>query len=99
MLGDVRAIVQWFHEGPRPEIRWQGAGLFGALAVQLTLTVAGVDGWAICSACHKQYVPTQRRPKAGQRNFCVECRNQGIPKQYALRDYWERRRQQSSNKE
>ena len=56
---------------------------------------AGVEGWAICEACHKQYTPTQRRPKTGQRNFCGECRKKGVPQEYALRDYRERKRKKT----
>ena len=94
-LGDVHARVQWQNDELRPVIGFAGAGLFGALSVQLALSVAGVDGWAICEACHRQYVPMQQCPKAGQRNFCVECRKQGVPQQYALQDYRARKRDQS----
>jgi hypothetical protein len=97
-LGDVHAIVQWHKDEIRPVITFRGAGLFGALAVQLALSVAGVDGWAICDACHRQYIPMQRRPKTGQRTFCVDCRKQGVPKQYALRDYRERKRKKSRSR-
>jgi hypothetical protein len=94
-LGDVHAKVQWRNDELRPVIGFAWSGLFGALAVQLALSVAGVDGWAICEACHIQYVPRQRRPKAGQRNFCLKCRKQGVPKRYALQDYRRRKREQS----
>ena len=93
-LGDVHANVQWLKDELRPVITFRGAGLFGALAVQLALSVAGVDGWSICDACHRQYIPMQRRPKTGQRNFCMECRQEGVSKQYALRDYRERQRKE-----
>jgi hypothetical protein len=90
----VHAIVQWLKDELRPVITFRGVGLFGALAVQLALSVAGVNGWSICDACHRQYIPMQRRPKTGQRNFCMECRQEGVSKQYALRDYRERQRKE-----
>jgi hypothetical protein len=35
----------------------------------------------------------QRAPKSGQRNFCPACREQGIPKAYAVKDFRQRQRQ------
>src|SRR5260370_36318678 len=60
--GEVHATVQWLKDELRPVIGFRGAGLFGALAVQLVLSVADLNGWAVCEDCHKQYTPPPRGP-------------------------------------
>jgi hypothetical protein len=61
-----------------------GATLFGALAAQLMVRVADVEGLAICSACGMPYLPT-RRPAPNRRNYCSSCRAAGVPLRDALR--------------
>ena len=91
-VGDVRPKVEWRKTGDRPAVKFR-SGLFGALAVQLVLGVAKLEGWAICTHCRKEYIPQKRLPKAGQRNFCPECRNAKVPRQYAMRDFALRKRE------
>jgi len=62
-----------------------GTTLFGALAIQLMLRVSDTV-LAICSGCQTDYMP-ERRPATGRRNYCRECRSQGIPQRDALRDH------------
>jgi hypothetical protein len=93
-IGNVRPVVEWRprRKYERPAVRFGGSsGLFGALALQLALAVAGMEGLAVCSHCRAEYMP-QRRPKAGQRNFCLECREAHVPTRYSVRDYRERMR-------
>jgi hypothetical protein len=59
---------------------WGGAGLaiggygvLGALALELAIVVTGTRGFAMCSSCGRPYVPS-RRPAAGRRRYCPECR-------------------------
>jgi hypothetical protein len=91
-LGDVRPTVDWNAHQEKPTVKLGGSGLFGALAVQLALAVGQSAGFAVCEHCRKEYPPTARRPKAGQRHFCPECRNAGIPSRYSLADHRERLR-------
>lgn len=91
-LGRVRPVVDWRHSHKKPSVRLGGHGLFGALALQLALAVGQSPGFAICVHCRQEYPPTARRPKAGQRNFCLDCRAAGIPRQYSLRDFRDRQR-------
>jgi hypothetical protein len=62
-----------------------GTTLFGALAVQLMLRVADRD-MAVCSACGMDYMPS-RRPAAGRRTYCADCRANGAPERDALREH------------
>jgi hypothetical protein len=49
--------------------------LFSGLILQLVSAIAGTDGFAICSACHKPYAPS-RRPTSNKRNYCNDCGRQ-----------------------
>lgn len=90
-LGNVRPEIGWGQREDRPSFQFRG-GLFGALAIQLVLGAAKLDGWAICTHCRTAYIPQKRRPKAGQRNFCPECRDAKIPLRYAMRAFGLRER-------
>jgi hypothetical protein len=77
-VGAVRLTLMW--ENGQWKTFYHGIGnerLFGALAIQLMLAVASVDGFATCSACGNPYIP-ERTPKANQHNFCsLPCRKTG----------------------
>lgn len=80
-----RFEVRW--DGVSPELEMKpGAGMFGSIALQLVLRAGRKDSMAVCFHCGAAYT-AQRRPKAGQRNFCPECRRNGIPQQYAHDDF------------
>jgi hypothetical protein len=68
--------------------------LFAALAEQLSHAVAREDALVNCWHCGNIYTP-ERRPAAGKRNFCPDCRAKDAPSQLASRDY--RRRGRTSN--
>jgi hypothetical protein len=89
--GNVRPEVEWGDSDDKPALKFRSA-LFGNLAVQLVLGAAKLEGWAICAHCRREYIPLKRRPKAGQRNFCPECRAANVPRQYAMRDFASRKR-------
>ena len=86
-LGRVRPWVLW--EGPendaRPKVVFSGPNLLSHLAIQLCLVASKQDSFAICSYCNNHYTPQKRAPKAGQRNFCPECRESGVPVRIAQR--------------
>jgi hypothetical protein len=54
--------------------------LFGALVVQLALTISRTDGLALCSGCGLSYVPS-RRPRDTKRRYCPEYRKRKVPGQ------------------
>jgi hypothetical protein len=53
------------------------SNLLAVLTIQLMIRIADKDGFAICSICHRSYVP-KRRPTATKRNYCddAKCRRQ-----------------------
>ncbi len=66
------------NRGLSPRVTFGGLSLFGALSLQLMLTVVRVDGLAVCSACGgggDAFVP-ERRPRPG-RSYCDACRKSG----------------------
>jgi len=83
VLGNVRPWLVDY--GPHLVIG--GGGLFGALAVQLVLLASGSDSVCRCSACGSPFVPTGRRPAAGRRRYCADCRERGVPVRDAKRDH------------
>ncbi len=73
LIGNVRPALTWgWGENRNSKVTLQGAGLFGALAVQLLMAVSRTAGLAICSSCGGPYAP-QRRPRADRRNYCPDC--------------------------
>jgi hypothetical protein len=88
--GDARIQIGLAHawDAARPS-RWEtyirvgssaDARLFGALALQTMLAVAGIDLYC-CTGCKLPYVRSRRdrRPKPNQNNYCNNCRNDGQP--------------------
>jgi transposase-like protein len=70
-LGDVRPTIS--RTNGRLAIKLSHHGmLFGALAVQLLLTIGRTHGLAICSGCGSPYPPL-RRPASSRRNYCPDC--------------------------
>jgi hypothetical protein len=95
-LGGVRPWFRWSDSSrsvSRPEIRYSSQSLLSQLVLQLCLRLAKVDSFLVCVHCQTRYSPGKRSPKAGQRNFCPGCREQGIPKAYAVKDFRQRQRQ------
>jgi hypothetical protein len=95
-LGCVRPWLTWpdaARKVVRPKITYSSSSLLSQLALQLCLRLAKVDSFLVCTHCQKLYSPVVRAPKAGLRHFCPECRGEGVPKRYALRDFRKRQRQ------
>lgn len=74
--GAVRVINQW---GGVPggvggwdsqQVQLVGQGLFGVLALQLNLEMAGRHAWATCVNCGVQYLP-RRNPREGEATYCT----------------------------
>lgn len=97
-LGRARPWVVWdkYEAATRPRLVFSGPGLFAYLALQLCLTALKMESLVLCSYCNKQYPPLQRAPKIGQRNFCFECRQAGVPVRIAQRDLRARRREKGN---
>lgn len=91
-LGEVRLGLAW--TGPRPEIKLEAGGLFGAPAVELAWAVTRASGFAVCAGCGAVYPPS--RPVRGKRNYCQTCLGNGVPVRDAQRD---RRRRQANSKQ
>ena len=67
-----------------------GVNLLALLTLNLLLTMADKDGFAVCSSCHQSYIPL-RKPDPTRRNYCPKC---GLKAAWrdAARDGRERRR-------
>ena len=91
-LGKVRSWLLWERSVARPELVFTGPSLLSYLALQLCLRASKHDAFAVCSYCNCQYAPAERAPKAGQRNFCPDCRSGGVPIRIAQRSRRERLR-------
>ncbi len=77
-LIEISAINVRFWSNDRTD-RWQFdldaqgiSNLPGILTIQLLLAIAQADGFAVCSSCHRAYVPP-RRPDPTRRNYCDKC--------------------------
>lgn len=89
--GSPRLTAVW-NPGCRPALEIAPGGLYGVIAIQVCLRAAQTDGLARCDSCACWFTPPQRKPKAGQRTFCPDCRASGAPARFARRDYLERKR-------
>jgi hypothetical protein len=94
-LGRVRPWLVWerTESAARPKLMFSGRNLLSYLALQLCLRASKHDSFAVCSYCEREYTPTRRAPKAGQRNFCPDCRDSGVPVRLAQRSRRDRLRQ------
>ncbi len=81
-IGDVGLVCGWGRNAPA--VRVATPCLFGALALQLLLTVARTNGFSFCSACGRPYLPS-REPRAG-RHYCRACGKRAAGRD-AARDY------------
>jgi hypothetical protein len=79
-LGRCRPWVVWQgnRTSPGPRIVYCGPSLLSFLSLQVCLTALKQDAFAVCSFCNTSYT-SARAPKAGQRNFCHDCRKSGKP--------------------
>jgi DNA-directed RNA polymerase subunit RPC12/RpoP len=70
-------------------VKLTGHGLFGVLAVYLSLSIAKTGGFAICTSCSRPYLP-RRQPNANRRQYCPECGRKAAMRD-AARDYRRRK--------
>lgn len=91
VAGGVQPKVSW--RTSRPVITFECpkpyGKMFANLAIQLMMAVSQADAVAICSACGQSYMP-RRRPKTGQRRYCLSCK--GVARRDASADYRRRKR-------
>ena len=65
------------------------------MVLELTLTVADMDGLAVCSSCRRLYSP-ERRPDPARRNYCSVC-GKTAAMRYAAREYRKRLRERKEH--
>lgn len=78
LTGDLHLLV--LMSGLAPEVRWEGHLIFNvaarnmlqAVVFQTILSISRTDGFAICSACSKPFIPS-RRPQKGRNSYCPDC--------------------------
>ncbi len=87
--GAVLPSMTWVRSGP--EFGVKSFTLFGAIGLQLSLAVGKLDGYATCCGCGTAYAPS-RKPRADQRRYCGDCREEGIPQRHAAQQYRLRRK-------
>jgi hypothetical protein len=61
-----------------------GDGLFGALALQLVFTATRTAGVAVCASCGEPYSLDRAPAPAPKRHYCLECRENGAWKRFAM---------------
>ena len=73
-IGGIAPQFKWSVDRQQWEIALgsQYGTPFGAIGLALIMAVSEKDGLAICSACHKSYIPP-RRPDPTRRNYCAQC--------------------------
>jgi hypothetical protein len=72
------------------------SNLLAVLTIQLIVRIADKDGFAICSICHRTYVP-KRKPAASKRNYCDDPKCQRERWKHYKRE--QRRRKEEGNGE
>jgi hypothetical protein len=92
-FGRTRPSIIWDGTGntAKPRMVFSGPYLLSYLTLQLCLTAMKQDAFVVCSYCRQEY-SSIRAPKAGQRNFCPDCRKTGVPVRVAQRTHRERLR-------
>lgn len=95
-IAGSRPVVTWAGGQERPDIRIGGDGLSQVLARELALTLARLDGLAVCDGCGNPYAP-ERKPRADRRSFCETCREAGVPARLRKRDQRARKRREGES--
>jgi len=75
-LARLRLTLVW--EKPRPILAYQASTTFGVIAIQLAAAASQSNSVAVCSGCGKPYSRTKRQPAVGKRNWCDECKRNGV---------------------
>ena len=88
LWGGVRPTMEYGRDSW--SVKLMGHGLFGALTLYLSLSIARTEGFAICSSCGRPYFPP-RQPNPDRRQYCHECGKKAALRD-AARDYRRRKR-------
>ncbi|MGI8994175.1 MAG: hypothetical protein ACR2FP_07700 [Nocardioidaceae bacterium] len=67
-------------------------GCLAAITVQVALACSRGETTRTCDGCGALHAP-RRQPKPGQRSFCQQCRDAGVPVKLATRDRRAKQRQ------
>jgi len=101
IAGEVSGWLEKFtvYLGMAWEPRWQlemyyQGRILPAIALQLALAVADAESLFTCNGCGRPYIRSkQRKPNAGQANFCSECAGGRKPQREAEKRYRENLRE------
>jgi hypothetical protein len=92
-LGNVRPRLEWNLDVEIALAYPRSSSLFGVLATQLPSFVARSEGLLTCSSCGRSGTLSQlgtlreRKPRAGKRFFCDDCRDENAPQRFASKAY------------
>jgi hypothetical protein len=92
-LGNVRPRLEWDFDVAIVLAYPLSSSLFGVLATQLPSFVARSEGLLTCASCGRSGTLSQlgitrfRRPRAGNRFFCDDCRDEKAPQRFASKAY------------
>ena len=82
-------LVLW-PDGTR-RLQIEPAGLLGEIGLQLAREIAGASAFAVCVGCAEIFAPS-RRPRVGERSWCLDCRDKKRDQRVASQDYRRSRR-------
>lgn len=75
-ISNVQPRFFWNRSSSSWQIDMDAEGLVSnlpaLLAIELMVTIADKDGFAVCSSCHRSYIPL-RKPDPTRRNYCDKC--------------------------
>lgn len=73
---NLGAQIEW-EDTDYPQIRWAADNLFGAITLQLALSMCGTPRFSWCASCQQPFF-RKRGPKHGQRQWCGndECQKE-----------------------
>jgi transposase-like protein len=79
-VGRVRLSIS-LSDLSKPPVSWETqivcgdiySTLFGTIALQVMLLIAGAETLYTCNGCGIPYIPAGRRPRRGQNSYCDDC--------------------------
>lgn len=93
----VSTELEWPAREATPRLRHGGAGAFPTVLWQLSAAIASTDRFVLCAGCGDSFAPS-RKPKAGQKSWCEDCRSEGKDRKAARRAYRTRERGRAKKK-
>jgi len=94
----ARLVLAWAPGAGAPSLTIGGElgrGCLAAITVQVALACSRADTTRACDGCGALHAP-RRQPKPGQRSFCQQCRDAGVPVRLANRDRKARQRREGT---